>query len=96
MNKDELEETVRFAQHANALLNMQLLKLQESLPKNEYREVAQSFGKTMAEIYSNILEPIYKEHDCLKPKEMGGSASKIPDLKFEQVFELITSQARRR
>ena len=34
MNKDELEETVRFAQHANALLNMQLLKLQESLPKN--------------------------------------------------------------
>ena len=95
MNEKDAAKTINVAQQASAMLNMQLMDLQENLSSEEFERVKKGFGITMGELFVNIIDPLYKTYPSLAPEMFGGTASKVPDENFIQVFELITSLGKR-
>jgi hypothetical protein len=91
MDEENAAQTIAVAQQANAMLNMQVLELQKNLEPKEFDKVKKGFGIVMGELFVEIVDPLYKAHPSLAPEMFGGTAPKVPDSHFIQVFELITS-----
>jgi hypothetical protein len=91
MNENDAAQTINVAQQANAMLNMQLLELQKSLDSEEFERVKRGFGIAMGELFVEIVDPLYKAYPNLAPAMFDGTAPKVPNSHFIQVFELITS-----
>lgn len=93
MNIDQAKQTVRVAEFASAMLNIQLLELQKELSKSEFSSVTKGFGVAMGELFCELIDPIYKQYPELAPPVFGGTAEKIPDNELLEAFELITRQS---
>ena len=76
---------------SNALLNQYLMDLEDNLEKKEYKEHYEKFGKAMAEIYLEILKPLWNEHPDLLPIEMDGTY-KIDQKLFKEIYEFTQRQ----
>ena len=91
MELKQAKQTADYAYYANAILNKQLLNLQGNVDKEEFDEIKQRFGVVMGDILFEILDPIFKEHPELKPIDIGGTATRMPNSDFDKIFELIQS-----
>lgn len=89
MNYDQAKQTINTAYFANAILNQQLLNLEEKIDSDEFINLRRGFGEVMGHILTEILNPLFNEYPDLKPKELGGTADRIPNADFEKVFDLI-------
>ena len=53
-------------------LNNSVQMVMENCSEQEFKNYRGSVGKIMGEMLLEIMNPIYKEHPDLKPKELGG------------------------
>ena len=79
MNKEIAEETSLIALRASAKLNAQLIKIQENCSEEEFAKMQKDVGLVLGYLYTDIMEPIWKEHEGLRPIEMGGNYSIPPE-----------------
>ncbi|AJQ95088.1 hypothetical Protein YC6258_03052 [Gynuella sunshinyii YC6258] len=53
-------------------MDKQLARIKERCSEEEFKKYQFATGKVMAELLIGFMNPIYKEHPDLMPKEMGG------------------------
>jgi hypothetical protein len=91
MNKATAKKTSIMVLQSNALLNQYLMDLEVDLEKSEYKEQCQKFGKVMAEIYLEILKPLWEKYPDLLPSEMDGTYQ-IDQKLFKEIYEFAQRQ----
>lgn len=55
-----------------AEMDKQLASIKEACSEEEFKKYQSATGKVMGELLIGFMNPIYKEHPDLMPKEMGG------------------------
>jgi len=94
MDKATAKKTALIVLQSNALLNQYLMDLEGDLEKNEYKKHCEKFGKVMAEIYLEILKPIWDEYPDLLPVEMDGNYQ-IDQKLFKEIYEFAQGQSKK-
>lgn len=51
-------------------INLSLVLIQEKCAPEEFHTYRRGTGRVLAEVYSEFLDPIFKEHPDLVPEEM--------------------------
>jgi hypothetical protein len=54
----------------SARLDTSLLEVMDSCPDSEFKEYRFAIGKIMGDMLLDVMNPIYKQHPSLKPKEL--------------------------
>ncbi len=80
MDKKVAEETSIIALKIGAMLNNQLTKIQETCDKQEAQRYTKGTGYVLGYLLTEIMNPIYKEHPDLKPKQMDGPYEIDPEI----------------
>jgi len=71
----EAEKLSRYVVGANALLHQVLIQLQDQIPKDEFKRLAEVIGTASGETYVSILRPLWEEHTALKSDATGDNAT---------------------
>jgi hypothetical protein len=73
MNRDAAIEILNIAMDCSAKADGSVAAAQKHFGEAEFRDYRRLVGRVMANIFENIMVPIYEEHEDLKPdwyKEM--------------------------
>lgn len=60
--EEQAEQILKTAYSCNESLNKMLIELKNGLPESEYKKVAYAVGVVISEVFSIIVEPIYRKH----------------------------------
>ncbi len=71
MKKDIAEETSLISLRVSAKLNSQLRKIQENCSSKDFDKMRKGVGLVIGYLYADAMEPIWKEHEDLRPKTKG-------------------------
>ncbi|MBU2713179.1 hypothetical protein [Zooshikella harenae] len=72
MDRELAEKTSLLALKIGADMDRNLALIKEACSEEEFKAYQLATGKVMGELLIGFMNPIYKQHPSLKPKEMGG------------------------
>lgn len=74
MERHVAEQVLASLFDASLKINTSLLIIQKGCTDEEFRVYRRGTGRVLAELYSEFIGPILKEHPDLEPEEMKGSS----------------------
>jgi len=80
MNKNIAEKTSILALQISGKLTNQLCDIENECSEDEFKLFRNRIARVLAEILTEIMNPIYNEHPDLKPKELGGNYIIDPEI----------------
>jgi hypothetical protein len=84
MKKENAEKIGILSLQLGGWLNGRLIDALEDCPEDEVKAIKLKFGRIMADLLTEIMNPIYSEHPELKPVELGGIYKVDPTIYFDK------------